>query len=94
MVADLKAPLKLPVRSLERRGVRRQFRRAATWARELIARLDLRGRRAHAGRRLRRRQGDGGIARAVPRGAVTGADASAEMIAFAPKPFHRRKSPI
>ena len=54
-----------------------------TWARELIAQLDLRG-DEHI---LDLGCGDGKItaelARAVPRGAVTGADASAEMIAFA-----------
>ena len=58
-----------------------------TWARELIARLNLRG-DEHI---LDLGCGDGKItaelARAVPRGAVTGADASAEMIAFARQKF-------
>lgn len=58
-----------------------------TWARELIARLKLRG-DEHI---LDVGCGDGKItaeiARAVPRGAVTGMDASAEMIGFAKKTF-------
>ena len=58
-----------------------------TWARELIARLNLRG-DEHI---LDVGCGDGKvtaeIARAVPRGSVTGIDASAEMIAFARKTF-------
>ena len=58
-----------------------------TWARELIARLNLRG-DEHI---LDLGCGDGKItaelARSVPRGAVTGADASAEMIAFARQKF-------
>ena len=58
-----------------------------TWARELIARLHLRG-DEHI---LDVGCGDGKvtaeIARAVPRGSVTGIDASAEMIAFAQKTF-------
>ena len=58
-----------------------------TWARELIARLKLRG-DEHI---LDVGCGDGKvtaeIARAVPRGGVTGVDASAEMIAFAQKAF-------
>jgi len=58
-----------------------------TWARELIAKLNLRG-DEHV---LDVGCGDGKvtaeIARAVPRGAVTGTDASAEMIAFARKTF-------
>ena len=58
-----------------------------TWARELIARLHLRGDE----RVLDVGCGDGKvtaeIARAVPRGAVVGIDASAEMIAFAQKTF-------
>ena len=57
------------------------------WAREIIARLKLRG-DEHI---LDLGCGDGKItaelARAVPRGAVTGADASAEMIAFARQQF-------
>ena len=57
------------------------------WARELIARLKLRG-DEHI---LDLGCGDGKItaelARAVPRGSVTGVDASAEMIAFARKTF-------
>ena len=58
-----------------------------TWARELIARLNLRG-DEHI---LDVGCGDGKvtaeIAGAVPRGSVTGADASAEMIAFARNRF-------
>jgi trans-aconitate 2-methyltransferase len=58
-----------------------------SWARELIARLKLRG-DEHI---LDVGCGDGKvtaeIARAVPRGRVLGADASAEMIAFAKKTF-------
>ena len=58
-----------------------------SWARELIARLQLRG-DEHI---LDLGSGDGKItaelARAVPRGAVTGVDASAEMVAFAQKTF-------
>ena len=58
-----------------------------TWARELIARLHLRG-DEHV---LDVGCGDGKvtaeIARAVPRGFVVGVDASAEMIAFARKAF-------
>lgn len=58
-----------------------------TWARELIVRLQLRG-DEHI---LDVGCGDGKVtaelAHAVPRGAVTGLDASAEMIAFARKTF-------
>jgi trans-aconitate methyltransferase len=58
-----------------------------TWARELIARLHLRG-DEHI---LDVGCGDGKVtaelARAVPRGFITGVDASAEMIAFAKKTF-------
>jgi trans-aconitate 2-methyltransferase len=58
-----------------------------TWARELIARLNLRG-DEHI---LDVGCGDGKVtaelARAVPRGAVVGVDASAEMIGFARKTF-------
>ncbi len=58
-----------------------------TWARELIAKLKLRGDENI----LDVGCGDGKVtaelARAVPRGAVTGIDASAEMIAFAQKAF-------
>jgi len=58
-----------------------------TWARELIAKLDLRG-DEHI---LDVGCGDGKvtaeIARAVPNGSVAGVDASAEMIAFAKKTF-------
>jgi trans-aconitate 2-methyltransferase len=58
-----------------------------SWARELIARLHLRG-DEHI---LDVGCGDGKvtaeIARAVPRGSVLGTDASAEMIAFARKTF-------
>jgi trans-aconitate methyltransferase len=61
-----------------------------SWARELIARLHLRG-DEHI---LDIGCGDGKvtaeIARAVPRGAVVGVDASAEMIAFARKTFPPR----
>ena len=62
-----------------------------TWARELIARLNLRG-DEHI---LDVGCGDGKVtaelARAVPRGSVTGVDASAEMIAFAHKTFPATK---
>jgi trans-aconitate 2-methyltransferase len=58
-----------------------------TWARELIAKLDLRG-DEHI---LDVGCGDGKVtadlARAVPRGSVTGIDASPQMIAFAKKTF-------
>jgi trans-aconitate methyltransferase len=58
-----------------------------TWARELIARLQLRGDE----RVLDVGCGDGkvtaDIARAVPRGLVAGVDASPQMIAFAQKTF-------
>ena len=61
------------------------------WARELIARLHLRG-HEHV---LDVGCGDGKvtaeIARAVPRGRVLGVDASPEMIAFAQKTFPRSK---
>src|SRR5580658_8193394 len=63
------------------------------WARELIARLNLRG-DEHI---LDVGCGDGKvtaeIARAVPRGSATGVDASAEMIAFAQKTFPPDKVP-
>ena len=63
------------------------------WARELIAQLNLRG-DEHV---LDVGCGDGKvtaeIARAVPRGSVTGVDASAEMIAFARKTFPREQNP-
>ncbi|MGO8765922.1 MAG: class I SAM-dependent methyltransferase [Limisphaerales bacterium] len=62
-----------------------------TWARELIARLQLRGHE----RILDVGCGDGKvtaeIAQAVPRGAVIGVDASPEMIAFAQKTFPKKK---
>ena len=62
-----------------------------TWARELIARLNLRG-DEHI---LDVGCGDGKvtaeIARAVPRGSATGIDASAEMIGFAQKTFPARQ---
>ena len=62
------------------------------WARELIAKLNLRG-DEHI---LDVGCGDGKvtaeIARAVPHGTVTGMDASAEMIAFAKKTFPEKKS--
>lgn len=64
-----------------------------TWARELIARLKLRGDEQV----LDVGCGDGKvtaeIAQAVPRGAVGGVDASAEMIAFAQKAFPPRQHP-
>ncbi|HEV2434703.1 MAG TPA: methyltransferase domain-containing protein [Verrucomicrobiae bacterium] len=64
-----------------------------TWARELIARLKLRG-DEHI---LDVGCGDGKvtaeIARAVWRGGVTGVDASAEMIAFAQKAFPAQQHP-
>jgi trans-aconitate methyltransferase len=63
------------------------------WARELIARLKLRG-DEHI---LDVGCGDGKVtaelARAVPRGAVVGVDASAEMISFAQKTFSPAKIP-
>ncbi len=63
------------------------------WARELLAKLDLRGDE----RVLDVGCGDGKItaelARAVPRGFVLGTDASAEMIAFARKAFPAAKIP-
>ena len=62
-----------------------------TWARELIGKLNLGG-DEHI---LDVGCGDGKvtaeIAWALPRGAVTGIDASAEMIAFAKKTFPRKK---
>ena len=64
-----------------------------TWARELIAKLHLRG-DEHI---LDVGCGDGKItaelARAVPRGSVTGVDASPQMIAFAKKTFPAKKNP-
>jgi trans-aconitate methyltransferase len=64
-----------------------------SWARELIARLKLRG-DEHI---LDVGCGDGKItaeiARAVPRGSATGVDASPQMIKFAQKTFPSRKSP-
>ncbi len=64
-----------------------------TWARELIGKLNLRG-DEHI---LDVGCGDGKvtaeIARAVSNGAVTGIDASAEMIAFAKKAFPPRQFP-
>ena len=63
-----------------------------SWARELIARLNLRG-DEHI---LDVGCGDGKVtadlARAVPRGLVFGVDASAEMIAFAKKAFPAGKN--
>src|SRR5258706_6677443 len=62
-----------------------------TWARELIAKLNLRG-DEHV---LDVGGGDGKvtaeIARAVPRGSVTGVDASPQMIEFAKKTFPAAK---
>jgi len=62
-----------------------------SWARELIARLNLRG-DEHV---LDAGCGDGKvtaeIARALPRGSVTGADASPQMIEFARKTFSAGK---
>ena len=64
-----------------------------SWARELIAKLDLRG----GEKILDVGCGDGKvtaeIARAVPDGFVVGADASAEMIAFAKKTFPKKGQP-
>ncbi len=64
-----------------------------SWAREVIARLQLRGDE----RILDVGSGDGKvtaeIARAVPRGLVVGIDASAEMIAFAKKAFPAKTNP-
>ena len=64
-----------------------------SWARELIARLKLRGDE----QLLDVGCGDGKItaeiARALPRGSATGTDASPEMIAFAAKTFPPRKNP-
>ena len=64
-----------------------------SWARELIARLNLRG-DEHI---LDVGCGDGKvtaeIAGAVPRGSATGIDASSEMIGFAKKTFPARKFP-
>ncbi len=64
-----------------------------TWARELIAQLQLGG-DEHV---LDVGCGDGKvtaeIARTVPRGSVVGVDASAEMIAFARKTFPAKKNP-
>ena len=64
-----------------------------TWARELIAKLNLRG-DEHI---LDIGCGDGKvtaeISRAVPRGSTTGIDASAEMIAFAKETFAGKKFP-
>jgi trans-aconitate methyltransferase len=64
-----------------------------TWARELIAKLNLRG-DEHI---LDVGCGDGKVtvdlARAVPRGSVTGIDASPQMIAFAKKTFVTTKFP-
>jgi trans-aconitate methyltransferase len=63
-----------------------------SWARELIAKLDLRG-DEHI---LDVGCGDGKVsaelARAVPRGFVTGVDASSPMIAFAQKTFPAAKN--
>ncbi len=63
-----------------------------TWARELIAKLNLRG-DEHI---LDVGCGDGKvtaeIARAVPHGSVTGIDASPQMIAFAKKTFPDEKN--
>lgn len=62
-----------------------------TWARELIAKLDLRG-DEHI---LDVGCGDGKvtaeIARAVPNGSATGVDASVEMISFAEKTFPKTR---
>ena len=64
-----------------------------TWARELIAKLNLRGDE----RILDVGCGDGKvsaeIARVVPRGSVTGIDASAGMIAFAKRTFPAKENP-
>src|SRR5208282_3983700 len=64
-----------------------------SWARELIAQLHLRGDEQV----LDVGGGDGKvtaeIARAVPRGSVTGIDASPQMIEFAQHTFPARKHP-
>jgi trans-aconitate 2-methyltransferase len=64
-----------------------------SWARELIAKLNLRG-DEHI---LDVGCGDGKVtaelARAVPRGSVTGTDASKEMVAFSKKTFPAAKNP-
>jgi trans-aconitate methyltransferase len=64
-----------------------------TWARELIAKLELRGEKNI----LDIGCGDGKvtaeIARAVPNGLVVGTDASPQMIAFAKKIFPAKKNP-
>ncbi len=64
-----------------------------SWARELIARIELRGNEYI----LDVGCGDGKvtaeISRAVPQGSVTGIDASAEMIVFAQETFPARKHP-
>ncbi|HEX3624223.1 MAG TPA: methyltransferase domain-containing protein [Verrucomicrobiae bacterium] len=64
-----------------------------TWARELIAKLGLRG-NEHI---LDVGCGDGKvtaeIARAVPDGSATGVDASTEMISFAQKTFPKSRNP-
>ena len=64
-----------------------------SWARELIAKLNLHG-DEHI---LDVGCGDGKVtaelARAVPRGSVTGTDASKEMVAFAKKTFPAAKNP-
>src|SRR5277367_571270 len=64
-----------------------------TWARELIAKLNLRG-DEHI---LDVGCGDGKVtaelARTLPRGSVTGMDASPQMIEFARKTFPTRKFP-
>ena len=64
-----------------------------SWARELIAKLNLRGDE----RILDIGCGDGKVtaemAKAVPRGFVAGTDASAEMIEFAQKSFPKKKYP-
>ncbi|HTV41704.1 MAG TPA: methyltransferase domain-containing protein [Candidatus Sulfotelmatobacter sp.] len=63
------------------------------WARELIAKLGLRG----TEQILDVGCGDGKvtaeIARAIPNGSATGIDASAEMIAFAQKTFPKKQVP-
>ena len=78
---------------MERGRLRREFRRATNLARELIAQLNLRGDE----RVLDVGCGDGKVtaelARALPKGSVTGIDASPEMIRFARKTFSPGKHP-
>ncbi|MEI9862997.1 MAG: methyltransferase domain-containing protein [Limisphaerales bacterium] len=78
---------------MERGRLRREFHRATILARELIAKLKLIG-DEHI---LDIGCGDGKvtaeIARALPRGSITGADASPQMIEFAKKNFTTKEFP-